>query len=187
MRDVTYSLSMSLDGYITDPAGTLDWGVPGDETFQVAMGEVRGVGVHVMGRRLYEAMLYWEDAAETQDLGEAELEWCDLWNPLPKVVFSRTLTELQGTAVLATGTVAEEIERLRSAPDEGDIAVGGAELAAQVAAAGLIDEYRIRVMPVLLGGGRTMFPHEEARVDLELVESRVLDEQVQYLRYRVVR
>lgn len=187
MRDVTYSLSMSLDGFITDPAGSLDWGVPGAETFQVAMDEVRGVGVHVMGRRLYEAMLYWEDAAETQDLDEAELEWCGIWNPLPKVVFSRTLTEVQGAARLATDTPAEEIERLRAEPAEGAIAIGGADLAAQVAAAGLIDEYRIRVMPVLLGGGQTMFPHEEARVDLDLVESRVLDGQVQYLRYRVVR
>lgn len=187
MRDVTYSLSMSLDGFITDPAGTLDWGVPGPETFAVAMDEVRGVGVHVMGRRLYETMLYWEDAAETHDLDEAELEWCELWNPLPKLVFSRTLTEVQGAARLATGTVAEEIERLRAAPDEGDIAVGGADLAAQVAAAGLIDEYRIRVMPVLLGGGQTMFPQEEAWVGLELVESRVLDGTNQYLRYRAVR
>lgn len=187
MRDVTYSLSMSLDGFITDPAGSLDWGVPGAETFQVAMDEVRGVGVHVMGRRLYEAMLYWEDAAETQDLDEAELEWCALWNPLPKVVFSRTLTEVQGAARLATVTPAEEIERLRAEADEGDIAIGGADLAAQVAAAGLIDEYRIRVMPVLLGGGRTMFPQDAARVGLELVESRVLDGQVQYLRYRAVR
>ena len=187
MRKVTYSMSMSVDGYIAGPDGDFDWPGFTDDVFRISLDEIRTIGVHLMGRRLYETMLYWEDAAETHDLDEAELEWCELWNPLPKLVFSRTLTEVQGAARLATGTVAEEIERLRAAPDEGDIAVGGADLAAQVAAAGLIDEYRIRVMPVLLGGGQTMFPQEEAWVGLELVESRVLDGTNQYLRYRAVR
>lgn len=187
MRKVTYSMGVSLDGYITDPEGGFGWGVPGPETFHTSLDEIRRVGVHLMGRRIYETMLYWEDAPETQDLGEAELEWAGLWNPLPKVVFSTTLTEVQGAARLATGSPVEEIERLRAESDHGDIAIAGANLAAQVAAAGLIDEYLVRVMPVLLGGGTPFFPRDEQRVDLELVDTRTLDERVLYLHYRAVR
>ena len=120
-----------------------------------------------MGRRLYETMLYWE-SADQGSLDEAELEWVALWNPLPKVVFSTTLSAVQGTARLATGRLAEEIERLSSEPGEGDIAIGGATLAAEAAGLGLIDEYRVIVYPVLVGGGISYFPQRERRVDLEL-------------------
>jgi dihydrofolate reductase len=85
------------------------------------------------------------------------------------VVFSRTLSAVQGSARLASGGLAEEIERLRAEPGEGDIAVGGATLAAVAAALGLIDEYRPRVYPVLVGGGIPYFPQDERRVDVELV------------------
>jgi dihydrofolate reductase len=76
---------------------------------------------------------------------------------------------------------------LRSEPGEGDIAIGGATLAAQAAAAGLIDEYRAIVYPVLVGGGIPFFPRHERRVDLELVETRTLGSRVVYLRHRVAR
>ena len=69
-----------------------------------------------MGRRLYETMLYWENADENPSLDDAELEWAALWNPLPKVVFSTTLSSVQGNARLASGSLAEEIERLRAEP-----------------------------------------------------------------------
>ncbi|MFG3282258.1 dihydrofolate reductase family protein [Streptomyces sp. NPDC048111] len=188
MRDVTYSMSISLDGYIVGPDGGFGWSVPDDDVFGVAIEEIRGVGVHLMGRRLYETMLYWETADEDPSLGEAERTWTALWNPLPKVVFSRTLTEVRGQAArLATGTVAEEIERLRAEPGEGHIAIGGATLAAEAAAADLIDEYRARVYPVLVGGGIPFFPRDERRVDLELVEHRTFNSRVAYLRHRVIR
>ncbi|RSS80664.1 dihydrofolate reductase, partial [Streptomyces sp. WAC02707] len=103
------------------------------------------------------------------------------------VVFSTTLTEVRGNARLATGSVAEEIERLRAEPGEGEIAIGGATLAAGAAAAGLIDEYRTVVHPVLVGGGTPFFPRDERRVDLELVETRTFGSKVVLLRHRVVR
>ena len=90
-------------------------------------------------------------------------------------------------ARLASGGLAEEIERLRAEPGEGDIAIGGATLAAEAAALGLIDEYRARVYPVLVGGGIPFFPQRERRVDLELVETRTFSSRVVYLRYRVAR
>ncbi len=186
MRSVTYSMSLSLDGYIVGPDGSFDWTMP-SEVFRFWIDEIREVGVHLLGRRLYETMLYWETAAQDPSLGDAELEWAALWNPLPKVVFSTTLSAVQGHARLASGGLAEEIERLRAEPGEGDIAIGGATLAAEAAALGLIDEYRAVVYPVLVGGGIPFFPQAERRVDLELVETRTFGSRVVYLRYRVAR
>lgn len=187
MRSVTCSMGVSLDGYIAGPDGDFNWTEPHEDVFRLSIDETREVGVYLLGRRLYETMLYWE-TVDRATLDDAQREWADLWNPLPKVVFSTTLTEVQGSARLATGSVAEEIERLRAEPGEGDIAIGGATLAGEAAAAGLIDEYRIRVYPVLVGGGTPFFPRDERRVDLELVEARAFEPaRVTYLRYRVAR
>jgi dihydrofolate reductase len=187
MRKVTYSMGMTLDGFFEDPDGDIGWGVPSPEVFQYSIDEIQTVGVHLMGRKLYETMRYWE-TVDPATLDDAELVWRDLWNPLPKVVFSRTLTEVEGDhARLATGSPAEEIERLRAEPGEGDIAIGGAELAAEVAGLGLIDEYVIRVFPVLVGGGTPLFARDERLVGLELVSSRTFDSGVVALRYRVAR
>jgi dihydrofolate reductase len=187
MRSVTYSMSVSLDGYIVGPDGGFDWSVPDEEVFRFVTDEVRQVGVQLMGRKLYETMLYWETADQNPSLDDSELAWAALWNPLPKVVFSTTLSAVQGNARLASGGLAEEIERLRAEPAEGDIAIGGATLAAEAAALGLIDEYQARVYPVLVGGGIPFFPQRERRVDLELVENRTFSSGVVYLRHRVAR
>ncbi len=187
MRSVTYSMSVSLDGYIVGPDGGFDWSAPNEEVFRFWIDEIRGLGVHLMGRRLYETMLYWETADQDGSLDDSEREWTALWNPLPKVVFSTTLSKVQGTARLASGGLAEEITRCRAEPGDGDIAIGGATLAAEAAASDLIDEYRAMVYPVLVGGGIPFFPQCERRVDLDLVETRTFDSRFLYLRYRVVR
>ena len=187
MHSVTYSMGVSLDGYIVGPDGGFDWTAPDQEVFRFWIDVIRGVDVHLMGRRLYETMLYWETADQNPALDDAELEWAALWNPLPKVVFSTALSALEGNARLASGGVAEEIERLRAEPGEGEIAIGGATLAAEAAELGLIDEYRAMVYPVLVGGGTPYFPRRERRVDLQLVETRTFSSSVVYLRYRVAR
>jgi dihydrofolate reductase len=186
MRSVTYSMGMSFDGYIVGPDGGFDWTAPDEKVFRFWIDEIRQVGVHLLGRRLYETMLYWE-TADRASLDDAQIEWAELWNPLPKVVFSTTLSAVQGHARLASGDLAEEIERLRAEPGEGEIAIGGATLAAEAAALDLIDEYRAMVYPVLVGGDIQFFPQRERRVDLELVETRTFSSTVVYLRYRVVR
>ncbi|MGP3969862.1 dihydrofolate reductase family protein [Streptomyces sp. 6N223] len=187
MRSVTYSMSVSLDGYIVGPDGRFDWTAPDEEVFRFATDEIREVGVHLMGRRLYETMLYWETVDQVPSLDFSTLEFAAIWRRLPKVVFSTTLPAVQGNARLASGGLAEEIERLRAEPGAGNIAIGGATLAAEAAALGLIDEYRARAYPVLVGGGIPFFPQRERRVDLELVETRTFNSRVVYLRYRVAR
>jgi dihydrofolate reductase len=178
-------MGVSLDGYITGPTGEITGAAPDDEIWQVVFDEIRGVDVHLLGRRLYETMLYWEDPAQAASFDEMEREWAAVWNPLPKVVFSRTLTAVQGHARLADGSLAEEIARLRAEPGAGDIAIGGATLAAEAAALDLIDEYRIRIYPVLEGGGTPFFARAGRHLDLELLESRTFSSGVVYLRYGV--
>ena len=187
MRNVTYSMNVSLDGYVVGPDGGFDWTAPDEDVFRFVTDEIRQVGVHLLGRRLYETMLYWETADQDPSLDDSRLEWAALWKALPKVVFSTTLSALQGNARLATSGLTEEIARLRAEPGEGDIAIGGATLAAQAAELGLIDEYRAMVYPVLIGGGIPFFPRAERRVDLELVETRTFSSKVVYLRHRVPR
>jgi dihydrofolate reductase len=186
-RTVTYSMGVSLDGYIVGPDGRIDWTAPDDELFQFAIDQIRHVGVHLLGRRLYETMLHWETADRDPTLDDAMREWTALWKPLPKVVFSTTLSSVQGNARLASAGLAEEIARLRAEPADGDIAIGGAVLAAQAAALDLIDEYRPRVHPVLVGGGTPYFPRLPSQVDLELLETRTFPSGVVHLRHRVLR
>src|SRR5690349_8153697 len=119
--------------------------------FAFATDQIRVVGAHLLGRRLYETMLYWETADQDPALEPALLYWAGIWTGRPKVLSARTLSAVEGSnARLATGGLTEEIERLRTEPAAGDIAIGGATLAAEAAALGLIDEYRPKVYPVFV-------------------------------------
>ena len=187
MRSVTYSMSVSLDGYIVGPDGRFDWSAPDEEIFRFATDEVRELDVHLLGRRLYETMLFWQTADQDPSLDAPTRAFAQLWTALPKVVFSTTLTSVQDGHRLASGSLAEEIERLRAEPGDGNIAIGGATLAAEAAASGLIDEYRTRVHPVLVGGGTPFFPRHEHRVHLELLDTRTFHSGVVLLRHRVAR
>ena len=188
MRKVIYSMSVSLDGFIAGPGGEIDWSGPDDELHRFHNDRVRGLSAQLLGRRLYETMLYWEDDAERDPAAtETTLDFARIWQPLPKVVFSRTLTQVQGKCMrLAQGTPAEELERLKAEPGEGDIGVGGAGLAAELIAAGLVDDFQLFVAPIVLGAGTRCLPPLEHRIPLELVEQREFAGGVQYLRYRPV-
>ena len=170
MRKVIYSMSVSLDGFIAGPAGEINWTGPDDELHRFHNDRVRRQSAPgLLGRRLYEAMLYWEDDAERDPAAtETTLDFARIWQPLPKIVFSRTLTQVRGTHTrLAQGTPAEELERLKAEPGEGDIGVGGAGLAAALIAAGLVDDFHLFVAPVVLGAGTRYFPPLEHRIALE--------------------
>ncbi len=183
MRTVIYSMSVSLDGFIAGPGGDIGWTAPDEEQMRFHVAQTREIGVELMGRRLYEVMLVWEDA-ETTMSGAVELEFARIWNPIPKVVFSTTLQQVEGNARLASDDVAGEVVRLKEAPGEGVVSVGGAGLAATLIKLDLIDEYRLFVRPVVLGGGTPYFPPLDAATQLELLETRTFGSRVVYLRYR---
>jgi dihydrofolate reductase len=184
MRKLIYSLTVSLDGYIAGPDGAIDWSMPDEELFLLHTQHVREIGVQLCGRRLYETMLYWETAEESP-LAAAEVEFAQIWKALAKVVFSTTLQSVVGNTRLASGGVGEEVSRLKEQPGK-DIAVGGAGLARVCMELGLIDEWRLFVRPVLLGGGTPYFPTLDERINLELVETKTFGSRVVYLRYRRV-
>jgi dihydrofolate reductase len=183
MRKLIYSMSVSLDGFIAGPGGDFDWSVPDDELFRFHTERVRGLGGHLLGRRLYETMVYWETAEEQPSLSEDEREFARIWKELPKVAFSRTLETVVGNTRLVRDGTAEEVARLKEEPGK-DLAVGGAGLAAGLMELGLIDEFQPFVYPVVLGGGTPFFPALDEKADLELVETRTFGERVVYLRYR---
>lgn len=184
MRKVTYSMGVSLDGYVVGPDGEFKWATPGPDMFRFCIEELRKVDVHVMGRKLYETMVYWETADQDPSISADELEWTRAWKRLEKVVFSKTLKEVKGNSRLRTDGLIEELRRLKAEPGTGEIAIGGATLAAEAAKAGLIDEYQLQQYPVLVGGGLPFFAHDEQLVNLELVETKTFESSVVFLRYR---
>ena len=178
-----YSMSISVDGYINDRNGNFSWGAPSDELFAFHLARVRELGAHLCGRRLYETMLPWETDTSMRGT-ELGAEFADVWAALPKVVFSRTLTSVQGNARLADTSVAEAIAAARTETDK-DLEIGGAGLAAEAIELGLVDEFRIFRVPIVLGGGTPYLPTHP--VALELTETRTFDDRVIYERYRVTR
>lgn len=180
MTHVITEMSVTVDGYIAGPDGDFSWGVPDAELHRFHNDQVRPLGAHVLGRRLYETMGYWETADDPDPVSQ---DFAAVWKALPKLVFSRTLTEVEGTNTrLATRDLATELEALK-ADAGGDIGVGGPTLAAEAVRLGLVDEHRVFLHPVAIGGGTPYFPLDH-RLDLELLETRTFQAAgVVYLRY----
>lgn len=181
MRKLIYSMSVSLDGFIAAPDGQIDWTAPDDELMQFHNLQTRELGAHLCGRGLYEDMLPWETAEQTRS-DPQDLEFARMWRAIPKVVFSTTLTRVEGNARLASTDVAGEVATLKVQPGK-DISIGGARLAATAIKLGLIDEFRLFVNPVVLGGGTPYFPRMGERINLEPLEARTFDSGVVYSRF----
>jgi dihydrofolate reductase len=185
MRKLIYSMTVSLDGFVAGPGGDIDWSPPDEELHRFHNDRVREIDAHLLGRRLYEVMLFWETADENPSATDYELEFARIWKDLPKIVFSKTLEKVEGNARLVRDNVAEEVASLKEQPGK-DLAVGGAGLASTCMKLGLIDEYQVFISPVVLGGGTPFFPPLDERINLELIETRTFGSRVVYVRYRRV-
>ena len=185
MSKVIYKMTVSLDGFIAGPNGEIDWSAPDEDLHRFHSEQTREMGAHLCGRRLYEEMVYWETADENPSAAEYELEFARIWKEQPKIVFSKTLEKVEGNASLVRDGVAEEVARLKEQSGK-DLSVGGAGLASTFIKLGLIDEYRLFVSPVVLGGGTPYFPVLDERINLELVETRTFGSRVVDVRYRRV-
>ena len=176
-----YSMSVSVDGFIADREGAFGWTAPSEEQFRFHIAQVRELGGHLCGRRLYETMLPWETDPSLRgtELGAA---FAEVWCAIPKVVFSRTLDSVQGNARLAEASVDEEAAAALAATDK-DVAIGGAGLAATAIELGLVDELRMFRNPVVVGGGTPFLPPVTGHVPLELIETRTFGSRVIYERY----
>ena len=181
MRKLVYSMLVSLDGYVEAPGRDIDWTQPEEELHTLANDEARGSGVVLYGRRMYELMsAHWPTADEDPAAPAYIAEFARIWRDKPKVVFSRTLSEVGWNARLVRDRVAEEVAALKEQPG-GELAVSGPTLAASVI--DLVDEFRLLVHPVVLGAGLPYLPPLEKRIPLRLEESRTLRSGVVFLRY----
>jgi dihydrofolate reductase len=185
MRKLIYSMGVSLDGFIAGPDGDIGWSAPDEELHRFHNQQARETGLELYGRRLYEAMAPWETAEKRPSAPEEVLEFAAIWKDTPKVVFSTTLEKVDGNARLVREGAAEEVARLKEQPGK-DLAVGGAGLASTFIKRGLVDEFRLFVAPVVLGGGTPYFPALDEPIELELIETRTFASRVVYLRYRRV-
>src|ERR687886_838637 len=179
-----YSMGVSVDGFIADREGGFGWTVPNEELFRFHLAQTRELGGYLLGRRLYETMLPWEADPSMRD-NELGAAFADVWCAIPKVVFSRTLSSVQGNARLAEASVAEEVAAALGATDK-DVAIGGAGLAAAAIELGLVDELRMFRHPVVVGDGTPFLPPVTADVPLDLIETRTFGSRVIYERYRLV-
>ena len=184
MGRLIFSMSVSLDGFVDTPAHSLDWVRVDEELHRVFNEESRTVGTSLYGRRMYELMTgYWPTAERDPDGTPATIEFARIWQATPKVVFSRTLESVAHGARLVRDDAVSEVARLKAEGDF-DMDVGGPTLAGALIAAGLVDEYRLYVHPVVLGAGTRFFPALDDRVELELLETRTFGSGVVRLSYR---
>jgi dihydrofolate reductase len=182
MAKLIYSAIASLDGYVEDEQGNFDWAAPDEEVFAFVNDLERPIGTYLYGRRMYETMVYWETAGTGADQAAVTRDFTQVWRAAEKVVYSRTL---QAPASERTRIERDfdpaAIRRLKESSDR-DVTVGGAGLAAEALAAGLVDECHLFLNPVVVGGGKRGLP-DGVHVRLELLAERRFRSGVVYLRY----
>jgi len=158
MSKLIYSTTMSLDGYSSDSNGGIEWSAPDAEVFSFVSDVLRGIGTYLFGRRMYETMLFWETFAPGPNESQGLLDYAEIWKAVDKVVYSKTLGEPTSvrTRIERSFDPRAVLEIKQSSTS--DICVGGADLASQALAAGLVDEVHLFVRPVTLGGGFSALP-----------------------------
>ncbi|HEY7269234.1 MAG TPA: dihydrofolate reductase family protein [Dehalococcoidia bacterium] len=181
MADLVYTANVSVDGYTEDADGRLDWSQPDQEVFSFITELERSAGTYLYGRRMYEAMLYWETATPDE---EHLRQFAQMWRDADKVVYSRSLASVTSARTTLEHAFDPDAVRRLKASASRRITIGGADLAGQALAAGLVDEIRLLIVPVILGGGKPALP-TGVNLQLQLLETRRFDNGVVYLRYRV--
>jgi dihydrofolate reductase len=184
MAKLNYSAIASLDGYVEDASGSFEWAAPDEEVHAFANDLERPIGTHLCGRRMYETMVFWETTGLTEDDPEVIRDFGSLWRAADKIVFSKTLA-----SVTAPRTRIERdfdpgwIRRLKEDSDA-DLSIGGAELAGQALAAGLVDEVELFLVPVIVGGGKRALP-AGVQARLRLIGTRTFASGFVYAHYAV--
>jgi dihydrofolate reductase len=184
MSKLIYSAITSLDLYVEDSKGNFGWAAPNPEVFAFINDLERPIGTYLYGRRMYETMALWETVATGSDQPAVMRDFTELWRAAEKVVFSRTLqTPSSARTRIEREFDPPAIRRLKESSAR-DITVGGAGLAAQALAAGLVDECHLFLSPVIVGGGKHALP-DGVHSQLELLAERNFGNGVVYLRYAV--
>ena len=184
MAKLIYSAIASLDGYVEDEHGGFDWAAPDDEVHAFVNDLERPIGTYLYGRRMYETMVFWETANTGAGSSAVFRDFAVIWRAADKIVYSRTVqTVFSARTRIERDFEADAIRRLKET-SEADITIGGAELAGQAIAAGLVDECHLFLGPVLVGSGKRALP-ADIRTNLELMDERRFRRGVVHLHYRV--
>jgi dihydrofolate reductase len=185
MRKIIYWVHASVDGFVAGPAGEFDWPVVGPELFGYSEAMNERVGTLMYGRVVWEMMAaYWPAADADPDTADDHTRaFAPFWRRTPKVVVSRTLTTAGHGARVIGRNLAEEVAELKRRPGGDILLTGGAEVAASLTALGLLDDYRVVIHPVVLGGGPRLFREPAERIGLTLTDTRTFDGQTVLLRY----
>ncbi|MEU9531740.1 dihydrofolate reductase family protein [Streptomyces sp. NPDC048213] len=172
MRKIIYWMSMSLDGFIEGPGRNIDWHTVDEELHSYFNEQLAGMGGMLDGRVTHQLMADFWPTADQDPANEGPMaEFAVIWRNMPKYVYSRTLEHADWNTTIVREVIPEEVRALKEQPG-GDLALGGADLAASFAAHDLIDQYRVYIHPVLIGRGKPMFPAEETMRPLRLTGSR---------------
>ncbi len=184
MARLIYSAIASLDGYVEDERGRFDWGAPDDEVHAFVNDLERPIGTYLYGRRMYETMVFWETAGRGDDSPPASRDFAGIWRAAEKIVFSRTLRTVSSARTrIEPSFDPDAIRRLKESSGT-DVTVGGAELAGQAIAGGLVDECHLFLVPIVVGGGKRALPGG-VRAQLELLDERRFRRGAVHLHYRL--
>jgi dihydrofolate reductase len=182
MAKLIYSSIGSLDGYIADEDGNFDWAEPDEEVHTLVNDLARRVGTFLLGRRMYEVLVAWE-TMDTADQPDVIRDFREIWRAADKVVYSTTLETIPSARTRIERAFDREAVRQLKATADRDITVGGPGLAAHAITAGLVDEFQLFVVPVVIGGGTRFFPND-VRLKLELLDERHFGNGTVHLHYR---
>jgi dihydrofolate reductase len=187
MAKLIYYAISSIDGYIEDAGGKFDWAQPDEEVHAFVNDLVRPVGTYLVGRRMYETLVFWERPPDLAAQPSVVHDFAEIWQKAEKIVYSRTLQTASSARTRIEREFDPEAVRQLKETAGRDLTVGGPELAAQAIEAGLVDEYHLFLVPVVVGGGKHSLPDRNVRVKLELLDERRFCNGTMYVHYRTRR
>jgi dihydrofolate reductase len=182
MAQLVFTAITSLDGYVEDAGGGFSWAAPDEEVHAFVNEAEREIGTYLYGRRMYQTMAVWQDLGRGPDAGDVEREYGEIWRAADKVVYSRTLQAPTTPRTRLEPEFRPESVAALKATAERDLSIDGPTLAAHAFRAGLVDEVRLLLHPVTVGGGKPALP---GGVRLQLTDQRRFGSGVVHLRYAV--
>jgi dihydrofolate reductase len=184
MAKLIYSAITSLDGYVEDGQGRFDWAAPDDEVHAFINDLERPIGTYLYGRRMYETMVFWETVSTGPDQPAVIRDFAEIWRAAEKIVYTGALQTVSSARTrIERDFDSDAIRRLKETSGP-DITIGGAELAGQAIAAGLVDECHLFLGPIVVGGGKRALP-DNIRAQLELLDERRFRRGVVHLHYGI--
>lgn len=185
MGTLSYTATVSLDGYAADSGGDFQWSAPGDDVFRFHVERLDSVSHEILGRNTYRLMAYWDAEPEAGAWSDDEHEFARRWRNLEHTVVSSTLRpdELTSDRDRLIPHLGPDILQQIVDDAPGEVEIFGPTTASEAIRAGSVTNFRFFVVPKVVGGGLAALP-AGAPLDLDLVEHRVFGNGTAYLHYR---